>query len=478
MDVTRALKVLALAATSIAFAFPASESASAQLRAIDIFEDFSDSPVDATSVRFCWGGDHTAESDSWTIRRAAGATPPPPDAPPEAILPGGTEGVCYTATGLVTDAAYTFRVTGHDADGESEPGNFTVAAREQGNYVLSGASNEKLPRSEERGAPQVAVTRDRRWHVMYTTPREPGRQSDSLSYSTRSKSGWTAPAFLGSTYQVGDYWLVTNGGSLMAAWDPFFDPAKYRLESPGATRFGARRTLPSRDDLEDVAIDRHGHVHLLVMTNQQGPQYRTNASGRWRDQRIRGGACVSYSLPPGCYPSMLLAYDRVTDRLVAVSQFFETIRVATKRASARKFGSFRYVDAPNKLGLNATSLSSRDGLITLGLQSKPGRYLGEGSGPLYAMVGSQLVRVPGTTADDFNLLVAASSRDRVQLAWQRRSASWDLAEQGIWTAEAARNKKTGRWSIGSITHRTQSHYDQLSSFTVDARGRGLAAYVR
>jgi hypothetical protein len=94
------------------------------------------------------------------------------------------------------------------------------------------------------------------------------------------------------------------------------------------------------------------------------------------------------------------------------------------------------------------------------------------------MFGSHLVRVPGTTADDFNLLVAASSRDRVQLAWQRRSASWDLEQQGIWTAEGVRDKKTGRWSIGSIHHRTVSHYDRLSSLTVDARGRALAAYLR
>jgi hypothetical protein len=472
----RSLNILALVALSIALALPA--AASATLRANDIFEDFTDSPVSATSVRICWAGDQTAQSDSWTIRRAAGASPPPPDAPAEAVIPGGTEGVCYTATGLVTDAAYTFRITGHDASGDSEPGIITVAAREPGSFVLSGGSSEKLPGSVDQGSPKVAVTTgDRRWHAMYWRVNVPSH-GYWLYHSTKGKTGWTAPELLGTAHTVQDEWLVATGGSLMAAWDSYIYSPRYRIKPPRGNSFGAGHSAPTHDDLDAVALDRRGRVHLLLITKASDPQklvYLTNASGRWREQRILSPPCELYA--PGCLPPPLLAADPVTDRLAAVTQF-GTVNLATKRASARKFGPFRPIAAANKLDLAATSLTSRGGTTAIGFESNSGRLPSEGVGPLYAMFGSHLVRVPGTTADDFNLLVAASSRDRVQLAWQRRSASWDLEQQGIWTAEGVRDKKTGRWSIGSIHHRTVSHYDRLSSLTVDARGRALAAYLR
>src|SRR5438067_34752 len=70
--------------------------AGAQLSYHDLFGiSFSDVPVDATSVRLCWGGYNSAASDSWTIRRAAGLAPPTPDAPAEAVIPGGKIIVCY-----------------------------------------------------------------------------------------------------------------------------------------------------------------------------------------------------------------------------------------------------------------------------------------------------------------------------------------------------------------------------------------------
>jgi hypothetical protein len=472
----RSLNIVALAAAAIALALPA--TASATLHAIDIFEDFADFPVDATSVKLCWAGDRTAESDSWTIRESAGSTPPPPDAFPLATIEGGKSSVCYTAVGLTTDWAYTFRITGHDASGESEPGIFTVAARTPGSFVLSGATSEMLPGSTNLGTARVAVTRrDRRWHAVYWRANVPS-QGLWLWHSTRDKTGWRKPEVVASAHTILDYWLVSNGGRLMAAWDSYIYRPKYRIMSPGGTSFGAGRSLPTQDDPEDVALDRRGRVHMLLLTTGTSPQrllYLTNAFGRWPEQRIPSLPCDLYA--PGCLPPPLLASDPVTDRLVAVTQFKRTIKIATKRASARKFGSFRAVASANKLGLQATSLTSRGGTITLGFDSNPGRLPGEGAGPLYAMFGSQLVHVPGTTADDWNLFVAASSRDRVQLAWQRRSASWDRGQQGIWTAEGVRDKKTGRWSIGSIAHRTESHYDLLSSLTVDARGRALAAYI-
>src|SRR5436305_1663024 len=71
-------------------------------------------------------------------------------------------------------------------------------------------------------------------------------------------------------------------------------------------------------------------------------------------------------------------------------------------------------------------------------------------GPFYLWTNGQLVRVPGTTTNDVRLLVAASSRDRVHLVWERHSPTWDPRQQGIWTAESVRNASTGRWSIHDI----------------------------
>jgi hypothetical protein len=41
-----------------------------------------------------------------------------------------------------------------------------------------------------------------------------------------------------------------------------------------------------------------------------------------------------------------------------------------------------------------------------------------------------------------------------------------------------RNRKTGRWSIRNLSHRSDSHYDELDSLTVTAAGRPLIGYLR
>jgi hypothetical protein len=455
--------------------------AGAQLTYHDLFGiSFSDAPVDATSVKLCWGGSNSAASDSWTIRRAAGMAPPAPDAPAEAVIPGGKIIVCYTSTGLVTDAPYTFRITGHDASGESEPGIITAAARDAGSFVLYGDSSEKLARTGENDTAQLAVTaRDRRWHAIFTRSL---RYDYGTFYSTRAASGWTTPELITTS---SDSLLASYAGTLAVAWNGGFYRARYRLRASGASSFGVRRTVPRRsyrDDVDAAALDRYGHLHLLFdrypgIVHKARLLYVSKASGHWREQRLASIPCEypCYLRPPR------LTYDSVTDRLVAVDQY-KDIKIATKRASAESFGAFRRVRAANKLHLFATGLTSRNGRVTLGLEShfKPATQAApaEESGPLYVMTGRQLIKVPSTSASDSNLLVAASSPARVLLAWQRASASWDPSQQGLWTAESVRDPETGRWSIGSIQHRTASHYDRLTSLTVTATGDPLIAYTR
>src|SRR4051812_19661783 len=477
-----------LATICAAVTLGAAAPADAQLSAYGLFESgFDDSSPDATSVRICWGGDEASSSDSWYIRRAAGTTPPPADAQPEAVVPGGTEGVCYTATGLETDAPYTFRITGHDASGESEPAFLTAAARDEGTFVLDGDHSEELPGAltARFGNAQLVVTaRDHVWHAIYL-----GSRSGvfGLLYTSRGKGGWTKPEQVGNLNSFPQQFASNAAGALAVAWDPDLEIPWYRLRTAGARHFGGRHTVlhtkpQSTDALElhpdGLALDRRGRLHLLLEREGSGLHYASNGAGKWRDQAIPKTACAFYLYGP-CTRRSFLTYDAVTDRIVVVEQQRRGLSIATKRASAKKLGAFHSLAAANESHLIATGLTARGNRITLGLESHVGTFPSESAaGPLYVMTNGRLARVPGTSANDWNLLVAASSPDRVQLAWQRRSTSWDRGQQGIWTAETVRDKATGRWSIRNVRHRTHSHYDRLTSLTVTATGRALVAYLR
>jgi hypothetical protein len=301
-------------------------------------------------------------------------------------------------------------------------------------------------------------------------------------YSTRGEAGWTTPEPLTTS---SDSLLSGNAGTLAVVWNTGSYRARYRLRASGASGFGARRTVPHRsprDNVDAAALDRRGHLHLLIdrypgIVHKARLLYVSNASGHWPEQRLTSIPCEypCYLRPPR------LSYDSVTDRLVAVDQY-KDLEIATKRASAKRFGAFHRVRAANKLHLFATGLTSRGGRVTLGLEAHftpaTGASPAKGAGPLYVMTGGRLIKVPGTSATDSNLLVAASSPTRVQLAWQRTSASWDLSQQGIWSAESIRDPKTGRWSIQNMRHRTSSHYDRLTSLTATATGQPLIAYTR
>ena len=479
------IAIAVIAASALAIAAPAG----ANLAAYGLFESgFDTSSPDPTSVRICWSGDEASSSDSWYVRRAAGTTPPAADAPAEAVLPGGKEGVCYVSTGLVTDAAYTFRITGHDASGESEPGFVTVAARDDGTFVLDGSRSEELPNGYPNhfGNVQLAVTaRDRRWHAIYLgSPSGPA----GLFYTSRAKTGWTTPEQVGNLNSFPQQLASNAAGALAVTWDPTLSLPRYRLRSPGAGKFGPSHSVPrahqyAGDGLglhpDGLALDRRGRAHVLLeYEGTRGLHYVSNASGGWRDQAIPKTACAFFIYGP-CTRRPFLTYDAASDRIAVAEQQRSGLRMATKRASAKRLGPFHALAAANKRRLIATGLTARGGRITLGLESNVGTFPSESAaGPLYVLTDGQLVRVPGTTADDWNLLVAASSQDRVQLAWQRRSAAWDRARQGIWTAESIRSRTTGRWSVRNIHHATNSHYDELTSLAVTASGRPLIGYLR
>ncbi|MEA2469279.1 MAG: hypothetical protein QOE38_277 [Thermoleophilaceae bacterium] len=448
--------------------------------------EFFETPVSATSVRLCWGGEQRSPYDSWYVRYTAGTTPPAADAPPNATVPGDADGACYTATGLVTDEPYTFRITGHSSSGESGPAFHTLAARIPGTFLLDGSSRERLP--WDTYSMQLAVTgQDRRWHAIFPFAAKTEHGAFEWTfYSTREKSGWTQPQLVaGSLNSV----LAANASTVAVAWSDElrrYRP-RYRLKTSGESSFSSLRTVPHArkgDNYEGSVLDRRGHLHVLSYSRRTDGSalYRSNASGKWRAQVIptAWGCTVPLAFP--CPEAPMLAYDAVTDRIVVLSQGMGRVRMASKRASAARFGALHAIAAVNKRHLSATSLTSHADRITLGLASQPGEYLSSrGVGPFYVWTKGQLVRVPSTTADDEGLLVAASSRDLVKLAWERHSTTWDRRQQGIWTADSARNKKTGRWSIRNIRHRTASHYDEIietGPLAVSAAGRALIAFRR
>jgi hypothetical protein len=452
--------------------------------------EFVETPVNATSVTLCWGGEQTSPYDSWYVRYAAGTTPPPADGPPAATVPGQPHAACYTATGLVTEQPYTFRITGHSASGESGPAFHTLAARTPGTFLLNGSSLEKLP--WDTYSMQLAVTgKDRRWHALFPYVAKTGSGPFEWTfYSTREKSGWTQPQLVaGSLNSV----FATNASTIAVAWNDElrrYRP-RYRLKALHASSFTSPRTVPhgsKADNFEGAVLDRRSHLHLLSYERRAdggvgGAVYSSNGSGKWREQVIPRTLGCSEPLAQPCPEAPMLAYDAVTDRIVVVlSQVAHSVRIASTRASAAKLGALRALTDINKRHLSATSLASRANHITLGLASKPGEYLSSrGMGPFYVWTNGQLVRVRGTSANDEGLLVAASSRDVVQLVWERHSATWDRRQQGVWTAESVRDRKTGRWSIRNIRHRTDSHYDEIietNPLAVSAAGRPLIAFRR
>jgi hypothetical protein len=449
--------------------------------------DFSETPSGATSLQLCWGGESTSPYGSWNVRIAPGTTPPPADAPPTATVAGKPHGACYTASGLVTDEPHTVRITGNSPTGESTPVFHTFAARTPGTFVLDGRSREKLPWDPD--FLQLAVTtKDRRWHAIFPFADKRDENGTLLQwtfYATRRKSGWTKPKLVaGSLNSV----LAANASSVALTWSDEmrrYRP-RYRLKTAHMSAFGAQRTVPGarrRDGVFASALDRRGHLHLLTYGRRTdgGAVYASNGSGKWH-QRVIPGAWGCNRVPvffAPCPAPPLLTYDGVSDRIVVVSQGVHRVRIASKRASARRFGALRPVGAANKRHLSATGLASRGSHTTLGLASKPASDLsGQAKGPFYVWADGQLVRVRGTTANDEDLLVAASSSGRVELAWRRVSPTWDRHQQGIWTGESVRDPRTGRWSIRNVTHRSDSHYDVLDSLTVTAGGRALIAYKR
>jgi hypothetical protein len=444
---------------------------------------FYERPAGATSVSLCWGGESLSTYESWVVRVAAGTTPPSADATPVAVVPGEPTGACYTGSGLAAGEPYTFRITGQSADGESAPAFHTLAGRVPGMFVLNGSAQERLPWGDS--PLQLAVTsKDRRWHAIFAyAPPAEHRDLLEIFYSTRAKDGWTQPEPVGGNE---DAVLAANATTVAVAWNDWlarYRP-RYRLRTGHATAFGARRTVPlgtGYDRVADAALDRRGHMHLLTFGLAQGTavRYASNASGKWREEPIpQLGACDRGQFYAHCIHPPLLAYDAVSDRIAVVAQN-KGVRIATARASAKKLGPFRVARAVNRRHLDATSLTTCANRITLGLESQPeGTYPSQASGPLYVATDGRVVRVPGTSANDWGVLVAARSADRVILAWMRRSPTWDRSEQGIWTAESVRDPDTGRWSIHRIRHVTHSHYDTLTSLAVTAAGRPLVAYTR
>jgi hypothetical protein len=449
-----------------------------------IFEDVYDTPAGAHAVEICWGGDGLEDMDSYTIQRAKGTRPPRARSRPIATLKGSGGNppeTCYTSTGLKTDVAYTFRIVGHSEAGETEPGIRTTAARVEGAYVLAPRSDTLLFHSAESSDAQIAFSPGHGLHAFFS-------KYTGLFHSVRVKDGWSTPKVLaGEAYARHPRIAANAGGAAVVGWNNYMEGPGYRFKSAGEIGFGPRSTFPDQqpgDAIVGLVLDRAGHIHALIdrfdfFSPERGLHYLTDSSGSWHDQLIPDSICGE-PYDESCVPPSLLAYDPLSDQIVLVEQS-SGMRIGSKPASASEFGPLERMPAPGAGHLIAQSLTVSGGRITMGLRPYMKRTSSPSilaDGPVYVMTDGRIEKLPAAGEEAPFFLVAASSPDRVQLAWSRRSPSWDLGEQGVWTAERVRNAQTGRWSLRSVRHRSVSRYDVLLSLTVDARGRPLAGYTR
>jgi hypothetical protein len=466
------------------------DAAAAQHPPSSIFEDFYDVPAGAHAVTLCWGGDGTYDVDSYTIQRAKGVRPPRRNSPPIATLKGSRgkpPETCYESDGLKTDRAYTFRVVGHNEAGAGEAGIHTAAARVEGSYVLVPGATTVLVGSGENSYPQIAFSPGHGLHAVFDKF-VAGTSRTGLYHSARGTGGWSKPGLLSSEFQDRHPHIAANArGDVVVGWNNYAEGPAYRFKPAGTNQFGPRTTFldqPS-DTLEALVLDRAGHIHALIdrygygIWSGRGLHYMTDASGNWTDQLIPDSVCGE-PYDDLCVPPSLLAYDSVRDRVVLAEQY-GGMRIGSKPASAAEFGPLSPMPEPDRRHLIAKSMTSSGGHVTLALRPlthRQGAPSIEEPGPVYVMTDGRIEQLPEAGDDVPFFQVAAGSPDRVRLAWTRRSPSWDVSAQGVWTAERVRNRKTGRWALRSVRHRSVSRYDALLSLTVDARGRALAAYSR
>jgi len=220
-------------------------------------------------------------------------------------------------------------------------------------------------------------------------------------------------------------------------------------------------------------------VHVLVR--------RTTAKGGGLLLFTRNGKnWVQGRFPnSGRYDRGLLTDDRSTHQVVVVDRHNgsnrSTIRLARVAASDHRIGTAKTVlDRPrSSTTVEPTSVTAADGRIVLALErrSASGDTSEDGVFTLTVTDGTtgSPVRVPHTTEVDTAPVVVAYDADHVTVSFRRSNADWSPDVVGVWVSQLTRNH--GAWEAGPAERWSSSAYDVPAGAFPDDRGHLFVGYV-
>ena len=235
-----------------------------------------------------------------------------------------------------------------------------------------------------------------------------------------------------------------------------------------------------RDDrAAGATIDGRGNVHVLVR--------RTTAKGGGLLLFTRSGKHWVHSRVPnsGRYDRGLLAEDRSARQVVVIDRHNgtnrSTIRMARVAAGNHSIGTVKtLLDRPrNSTTVEPTSVTAADGRIVLALErrSASGDTSQDGIFTLTVTDGSagDPVRVPHTTEVDTAPVVVAFDADHLTVSFRRTNADWSPDVVGVWVSQLVRND--GAWDAGPADRWSSSAYDVPVGAFPDDRGHLFVGYV-
>jgi len=262
----------------------------------------------------------------------------------------------------------------------------------------------------------------------------------------------------------------TAAGDVVVAWSARVG-VMTALRHSG--KWSMHRVNFHRDDrAAGATIDGRGNVHVLVR--------RTTAKGGGLLLFTRSGKHWVQSRVPnsGRYDRGLLTEDRSAHQVVVIDRHnganHSTIRMARVAAGNHSIGTVKtLLDRPrNSTMVEPTSVTAADGRIVLALdrRSASGDSSEDGIFTLTVTDGSagEPERVPHTNEFDTAPVVFAYDADHLTVSFRRTNANWSPDVVGVWVSELARSH--GEWDGGPAERWSSSAYDVPVGAFPDDRG--------
>jgi hypothetical protein len=426
------------------------------------------------AVQVDWTDPDNADAQSYEVSVAQGLDTPE-------YTPGRDQQTSQTRVTVQLDdptQVYTIAVRVKDESAQvGDPATLHVTARTPG---LSAADDraEDIDRDLVRVPISAAVLSGQRDGHLRAAYLAEGK----VWYTSRVRSeAWSHPISVSgdaSRNGLRDVMIdSTAAGDVAIAWSARVG-VMTALRHSG--KWSMHRVNFHRDDrATGVTVDGRGNVHVLVR--------RTTAKGGGLLLFTRNGKnWVQGRFPnSGRYDRGLLTDDRSTHQVVVVDRHNgsnrSTIRLARVAASDHRIGTAKTVlDRPrSSTTVEPTSVTAADGRIVLALErrSASGDTSEDGVFTLTVTDGTtgSPVRVPHTTEVDTAPVVVAYDADHVTVSFRRSNADWSPDVVGVWVSQLTRNH--GAWEAGPAERWSSSAYDVPAGAFPDDRGHLFVGYV-